>query len=136
MRYERSKPRRFCSKACYYAQREPKNLWQPRSAPNGELTVADLAVIELIWHAYDFPPLACFFGRRDVAEIYGRIASKALFYEWVVYTIIFQAHLTHRYESIIQIPGLSKVDFLRLCDKFNITLMDSEAFASDMQSIM
>ena len=92
-------------------------------------------MIELIWHAYDFSPLGVFFGKRNVAEIYGQIASKALFHEWVVYTIIFQAHLTHRYESIIQIPGLRVKDFLRLCDKFNITLMDSEAFDSDMKSV-
>ena len=51
-------------------------------------------------------------------------------------SIIFQAHLTHRYESIIQIPGLRVEDFLRLCDKFNITLMDSEAFDSDMKTVV
>ena len=133
--YERSKPRRFCSKACYYAQREPKNLWQPRSAPNGKLSKADLAAIELIWHTYEFSPLACFFGERDVAEIYERISSKALFHEWAVYTIIFQAHLTYRYESIVQIPGLNKADFLGLCDRFNITLMDSEAFENDVKTV-
>ena len=94
-----------------------------------------MAVIELIWHAYDFSPLGVFFGKRNVAEIYGQIASKALFHEWVVYTVIFQAHLTHRYESIIQIPGLRVEDFLRLCDKFNITLMDSEAFAEDVKTV-
>ena len=134
--YERSKPRRFCSRACHYAQRSLEHFWLPRSTPKGELTEADLTVIELIWHAYDFSPLGVFFGKRNVAEIYEHITSKALFHEWVVYTIIFQAHLTHRYESIIQIPGLRKADFLRLCDKFNITLMDSEAFDSDMKSIV
>ena len=134
--YERSKPRRFCSRSCHYAQRSLENLWQPRSTPKGKLTEADLTVIELIWHAYDFSPLGVFFGKRNVAEIYGQIASKALFYEWVVYTVIFQAHLTHRYESIIQIPGLRVEDFLRLCDKFNITLMDSEAFTIDMKTVV
>ena len=134
--YERSKPRRFCSRACHYTHRKLEFLWQPRSTPKGKLSKSDLAVIELIWHAYGFSPLGVFFEKRDVAEIYSQIASKALFYEWVVYTIIFQAHLTHRYESIIQIPGMRVEDFLRLCDKFNITLMDSEAFDSDMKSVV
>ena len=135
MLYERGKPRRFCSRACHYANRDDEFLWKPRSKPKGELTRTDLAVIELIWHTYQFAGLTCFFGRRDVAEIYERIASKALFHEWVVYTIIFQAHLVHRYESIIQIPGMRKADFLNLCDKFNIILRDSEAFDNDMEAV-
>ncbi|MDE0298598.1 MAG: hypothetical protein OXN17_08205 [Candidatus Poribacteria bacterium] len=132
--YEQSKPRRFCSRTCHYAQRNLERSCQPRCVPNGRLSRADLAVIELIWHAYDFSPLGVFLGKRNVVEIFKCITSKAMFYEWVVYTIIFQAHLTHRYESIIQIPGLKKVDFLKLCRKFNITLKDSEAFDSDMKS--
>ena len=37
------------------------------------------------------------------------------------------------YELIVQIPGLSKPDFLQLCRNFNITLRDSEAFEADME---
>jgi hypothetical protein len=33
----------------------------------------------------------------------------------------------------VQIPGLSKPDFLQLCRNFNITLRDSEAFEADME---
>ena len=133
--YEHSNPRRFCSRACHYERRKLEYFWKSRCTPNEKLTKADLTVIESIWHAYDFSPLGVFFGNRNLVEIYEQIASEALFYEWVVYTIVFQAHLIHRYESIIQIPGLRKADFLRLCDKFNITLMDSEAFAEDVKAV-
>ena len=127
------RPRRFCSKGCYYAQRDNSALFTPRSRPKTDLTATDLRVIQAIWQALDYHALDVFGGRTDLCEIYPKLFSKELFHEWVVFTIIFQSHLEHRYETVIQIPGVGKSDFLRLCDKYNITLQDSEAFAEDMR---
>ena len=67
--------------------------------------------------------------------IHDSLFSREMFHEWVVYTIIFQSHLLWRYEMIVQIPGLVKADFLRLCQKYRITLQDSEAFAEDIKAV-
>ena len=142
--------KRFCSERCQiarknrnYTQKYPpiKTLpgrggWETmRANPIEELGDKDFASIQLIWHTFDYVPLFIFPDTRDVRKIYDSLLSRDMFHEWVVYTIIFQSHLLWRYEMIVQIPGLVKSDFLRLCQKYRITLQDSEAFAEDIQAV-
>ena len=108
----------------------------PRSRPKTDLTAEDLRVIQMIWQTFGFVGRQEFFNSRELPEIYPRLHSKSAFHEWVVYTIIFQAHLTYRYEAIVQIPGLEKAQFVKLCDKYNITLQDSEAFVEDRKVVI
>ena len=106
-----------------------------RASPIEELGDKDFAAIQLIWHTFDYVPLFVFPDTRDVREIYDSLLSREMFHEWVVYTIIFQSHLLWHYEMIVQMPGLVKADFLRLCQKYRITLQDSAAFAEDMNEL-
>ena len=106
-----------------------------RTSPIEDLGHKDFAAIQLIWHTFDYVPLFIFPDTRDVREVYDTLLSKEMFHEWVVYTIIFQSHLLWRYEMLVQIPGLVKADFLRLCQKYRITLQDSEAFAEDIKGL-
>ena len=53
-----------CGKDFTYVRRYSRGT--PLSAPKGPLNRADLTVIELIWHAYEFAPLSVFFDKRDV----------------------------------------------------------------------
>ena len=132
--FDNSKPRIYCSKKCFHSDKG-EGATAPRAKPMGELNDADLAVIQLIWNTFDYHGLSVFPGTRDVPTIYKRLISKEMFHEWVVFSIIFQSHLLYRYEMIVQIPGLVKADFLRLCQKYRIILQDSEAFAEDIKSV-
>ncbi len=131
--FPNSKPRIYCSQKCYHSVKG-EGATSPRAKPLGELNGADLAVIQLIWDAFDYHALAIFPKTRNVVELYERLISKEMFHEWVVFSIIFQSHLLYRYEMIVQIPGLVKADFLRLCQKYRIILQDSEQFAEDMNA--
>ena len=132
--FENSKPRRFCDQACYHSNKGLTST-EARTKPKGILTSSDFAAIQLIWHTFDYVPLSIFPDTREVREIHDSLFSKEMFHEWVVYTIVIQAHMMWRYETIVQIPGLVKADFLRLCQKYRITLQDSAAFAEDIKAV-
>ena len=135
--FSKSIRRRYCTKKCYHERYSRQGLGRgPR--PTGiieELGDKDLSAIQLIWHTFDYSALYVFPDTRDVRKIHDSMSVKEMFHEWVVYTIIFQAHIMFRYERIVQIPGLVKADFLRLCQKYRITLQDSEAFAEDIKCL-
>ena len=144
--------KRFCSQSCQEARnkqtfnekdptikagRTDDGSWVTimRAQPIAELDDKDFAAIQLIWHTFDYVPLFIFPDTRDVRKIYDTLLSRDMFHEWVVYTIIFQSHLLWHYETLVQIPELVKTDFLRLCQKYRITLQDSEAFAEDIKAV-
>ena len=146
------KKKEYCSERCQVARncRRYREKYPPtkagraddgswvtimRAQPIEGLAAPDFTVIQLIWDTFDYVPLSIFPTTREVREIHDSLHSKEMFHEWVVYTIIFQSHLMWRYEMIVQIRGLVKADFLRLCQKYRITLQDSEAFAEDIKAV-
>ena len=140
------KKQKYCSVSCrhtrdYRVYNKPTNrvsageFIEDYRKPTHELNDADLAVIQLIWHTFDYFPLSIFPDFREARAIHDSLLSKEMFHEWAVYTIIFQAHMMWSYEMIVQTPGLVKADFLRLCKKYRITLQDSEAFAGDIKAV-
>ena len=123
--------RKYCSGDC----NNQFNISQrrPRISPRGSLTKPEFDVIQLLWKTFDYAPLKLFFGEQHVFDVSNRINSKQLFYEWIIYTVIFQTHLTCGYDVMIQMPDFDKEAFLAVCWRFNITLMDSEKFTEDMK---
>lgn len=126
--------KKYCSNSCHL--RDMNNHRQPYDVPTSKLDSDELGVIQLIWQALDYAPLSSFGDRRDLAEIYQSLKSHNLFYQWVVYTIIFQSHLAYRYETVSELPEMDKEAYLRLCNKFNVVLMDSDKFVSDMGALI
>ena len=132
--FDNSEPRKYCTKQCFHKNRVSADLIGDYRKPTHELDGADLDVIQLIWHTFDYLPLSIFPDSHEVREIHDSLLSKEMFHEWAVYTIIFQSHMMWSYEMIVQTPGLVKFDFLRLCQKYGITLQDSEAFDEDIKT--
>lgn len=128
---------KYCSRSCAGKGktrdlgREP---WQSRSTPRSRLSASDLGVLQALWRGCDFSPLESFFGETDLHRVYAKSSNRKLFYEWCVYTILFQAHLTYGYENLLKMPQVRRWDLIRVCLKFGIRFMDSEAFDNDAAS--
>ena len=129
--YPSNRAPQFCSQACYKASRDGKPIALPKRLGIEKLTRGEIEVIQRIWHSLDFAGLESFLGKRDLHEICKRFPNKSLLYNWVVYTILFQSHLTYKYETVKQVPGFDVGAFHSLCNKFVVRLVDSPEFDSD-----